>query len=172
MTDRDRDASGPENIFSGTVKWYDTSRNFGFVVCDDVGEDVAIFATALRDMGLDTIADGAQLTFHARRHNGRLQVAQILEVRAKKISNARSIISLQEDAPAVPARVKWFDAEKGFGFVNVFGERKDVFLHALLLDKAGFASVKAGDAMAVRVEETSRGPAVAEVLQWNSLSGQ
>jgi hypothetical protein len=40
-----------------------------------------------------------------------------------------------------PARVKWFDKGKGFGFANVFGRPEDVFIHAEVLRVSGFADL-------------------------------
>ena len=43
-------------------------------------------------------------------------------------------------APLEPARVKWFDKAKGFGFANVFGQPEDVFIHIEVLRRSGLAT--------------------------------
>ena len=43
--------------------------------------------------------------------------------------------------PLEPARVKWFDRVKGFGFVNIYGRPEDVFLHMETLRQYGYGEV-------------------------------
>jgi len=68
--------------------------------------------------------------------------------------------------PIEPARVKWFDKNKGFGFANVFGRSEDVFIHAEVLRVSGFADLAAGEAVALRIAEGRRGPMAVKVLSW------
>ncbi|HAA2526987.1 TPA_asm: cold-shock protein [Listeria monocytogenes] len=58
--------------------------------------------------------------------------------------------------------VKWFNAEKGFGFI----EREngdDVFLHFSAIQGDGFKSLDEGQAVTFDVEEGQRGPQAANV---------
>ena len=63
--------------------------------------------------------------------------------------------SPREDAapsgPALDAIVKWFNPEKGFGFVELADGSGDVFLHAAVLEAAGHASVDPGAKLSVQV---------------------
>ena len=65
-----------------------------------------------------------------------------------------------------PARVKWFDKGKGFGFANVFGRPEDVFLHIEVLRQSGLADLQPGEALAMRVIDGKRGRMAAEVMAW------
>ena len=69
--------------------------------------------------------------------------------------------------PLEPARVKWFDRVKGFGFINIYGRPEDVFLHMETLRQYGYGEVVAGDVLAVRVTAGPRGPMVYEVRSWD-----
>ena len=60
-------------------------------------------------------------------------------------------------------RIKWFSAEKGFGFVAL-ADGTDVFLHGSLLDRSGF-SVDQGDTVRVGVGLGLKGRQVTEVLE-------
>jgi CspA family cold shock protein len=72
--------------------------------------------------------------------------------------------------PLEPARVKWFDRIKGFGFVNLYGKPEDVFLHMETLRQYGYGEVVAGDVLAVRVTAGPRGPMVYEVRSWDYVA--
>jgi CspA family cold shock protein len=67
-----------------------------------------------------------------------------------------------------PARVKWFDKGKGFGFANVFGRAEDVFVHVEVLRMSGFADLAAGEAICLRILEGKRGRMAAQVLAWDA----
>ena len=66
-----------------------------------------------------------------------------------------------------PARVKWFDKGKGFGFANVFGRTEDVFVHVEVLRHSGFADLQAGEAVALRIVDGKRGRMAVQVLAWD-----
>ena len=59
--------------------------------------------------------------------------------------------------------VKWFNEEKGFGFISVEGEN-DVFVHFSAIQKEGFKTLKEGEKVEFEVEEGSRGVQAANVV--------
>ncbi len=59
--------------------------------------------------------------------------------------------------------VKWFNEEKGFGFIEVAGE-KDIFVHSSSIKKDGFKTLKEGDKVEFEVEDGARGPQAANVV--------
>ena len=59
--------------------------------------------------------------------------------------------------------VKWFNAEKGFGFIEREGGN-DVFVHFSSIQKEGFKTLKEGDKVEFSVEEGARGPQAANVV--------
>ena len=74
----------------------------------------------------------------------------------------------REDAattgPALDASVKWFNAEKGFGFVELDDESGDAFLHAAVLEAAGHDSVDPGAKLSVQVGVGQKGRQITAVL--------
>jgi cold shock protein len=58
--------------------------------------------------------------------------------------------------------VKWFNAEKGFGFIAQ-PEGADVFVHYKAIDMQGFKSLDAGEVVEFEVEETEKGLQAANV---------
>ncbi len=65
--------------------------------------------------------------------------------------------------PEVEATVKWFNPDKGFGFVQLADGSGDVFLHANALSSAGYTTVSPGATMRVRIGQGQKGRQVAEV---------
>ena len=59
--------------------------------------------------------------------------------------------------------VKWFNEEKGFGFIAEEGV-KDVFLVLSSIQKDGFKTLKEGDKVEFEVEDGARGPQAANVV--------
>ena len=60
--------------------------------------------------------------------------------------------------------VKWFNAEKGFGFIEVEGEN-DVFVHFSAINQDGYKSLEEGQAVEFEVVEGDRGPQAAIVVK-------
>jgi cold shock protein len=48
---------------SGTVKWFNTERGFGFIGPDDGGKDVFVHISAVQRAGMDDLREGAKVTF-------------------------------------------------------------------------------------------------------------
>ena len=61
-------------------------------------------------------------------------------------------------------KVKWFNQEKGHGFIEVEGE-KDVFVHYSALQQEGFKTLKEGDTVEFEVVEGQKGPQAANVVK-------
>ena len=60
--------------------------------------------------------------------------------------------------------VTWFNAEKGFGFIEVEGEN-DVFVHFSAINQDGYKSLEEGQSVEFEVVEGDRGPQAANVVK-------
>jgi CspA family cold shock protein len=60
--------------------------------------------------------------------------------------------------------VKWFNSDKGFGFIEVPGEN-DVFVHFSAIQTDGFKTLDEGQAVEFEVVEGNRGPQAANVVK-------
>jgi CspA family cold shock protein len=68
-------------------------------------------------------------------------------------------------SPPVRAFVKWFDPDKGFGFVTLDdGSGVDAFLHVSVVDRSGHASMPPGATLEVRTGQGSKRQHVSEIL--------
>jgi cold shock protein len=66
--------------------------------------------------------------------------------------------------PEHEATVKWFNAEKGFGFVALSDGSGDAFLHANTLNQSGHSAISPGASLRVRIGQGQKGRQVSEVL--------
>ncbi|GAJ29017.1 cold shock domain-containing protein [Acidomonas methanolica] len=66
--------------------------------------------------------------------------------------------------PEISASVKWFNSEKGFGFVELADGSGDVFLHVNALTPTGHTNVNPGTTLGVRIGQGPKGRQVAEVV--------
>ncbi|WP_093027313.1 cold-shock protein [Ruegeria marina] len=159
----------------GRVKWFDPTKGYGFVVSDEGGPDILLHVNVLRNFGQSSVADGAQIELNAHRTERGVQAVEIFSIIPPERSEhvvlsdfAELDLETIKTAPLEPARVKWFDKSKGFGFANVFGRNEDVFLHIEVLRQSGLSELQPGEALAMRVIDGKRGKMAAEVLAWEA----
>ncbi len=74
--------------------------------------------------------------------------------------------------PEISASVKWFNSEKGFGFVELSDGSGDVFLHANALSQSGHDSVSPGATLSVKIGQGPKGRQVAEVMSVDESTAQ
>ena len=72
---------------------------------------------------------------------------------------------MASDAPAVDAVVKWFKADKGFGFVELANGTGDAFLHIGAVQAAGYDSLPPGAKLKVNVSSSLKGQQVSRILE-------
>lgn len=62
---------------TGTIKWYNPQKGFGFIAPDDGGKDVFVHATALEAAGIRELNDGQQVSFELQEERGKTSAAQL-----------------------------------------------------------------------------------------------
>lgn len=67
-------------------------------------------------------------------------------------------------SPPLTGPVKWFDRDRGYGFILVHQPERDAFLHATVLRRSGFDMPAQGDRITCRVGTGARGLSVSEVI--------
>lgn len=165
----------PDARISCQVKWFDPAKGFGFLVADHGGPDILLHANVLRNYGQGSVADGARIDVVVQATNRGLQAVEILSIAPPDLAGVAPLedfsgVSSEEIAAAKlePARVKWFDKAKGFGFANVYGKAEDVFIHVEVLRRSGLSDLFPGEALALRAIDSKRGRMAVEVLAWET----
>lgn len=62
---------------TGTVKWYNPQKGFGFIEPDEGGKDVFVHATALEAAGIRGLNEGQQLSFELQEERGKTSATQL-----------------------------------------------------------------------------------------------
>jgi len=65
--------------------------------------------------------------------------------------------------PERQAKVKWFNGEKGFGFVELTDGSGEAFLHISVVEAAGHGALDSGTTLTVRVGQGAKGPQITEI---------
>jgi len=167
-----KDTEATQHV-KGRVKWFDPVKGFGFIA-DDAGEaDVLLHGNVLRNFGQSSVIEGAVIEVTAVKTARGRQALEVLSVAAAQSESGAPIAELESLAeddlaalPLLPARVKWFDRNKGFGFANIFGRQGDVFLHLQVLRRGGLADLLPGEAVGLRVFTAPHGMIAAQITAW------
>ena len=161
---------------SGQVKWFDPVKGFGFVVADEGGPDILLHANVLRNFGQSSIAEGSSVDVHVQQTDRGEQVVEILTVKPPVVDTVSALADFAdlelgeiESYPLLPARVKWFDKGKGFGFANAFGSDEDVFLHVEVLRRSGLSELQPGEAISMRTIDGERGKLALQICCWEEV---
>ncbi|MBU1837768.1 cold-shock protein [Loktanella salsilacus] len=160
---------------TGKVKWFDPGKGFGFVLRDGGGDDVLLHANVLRNFGQGSVVEGAAIEMIVVTTPRGCQADRILSITPPDHASLVPLADMEavtaEDiarCPLEPARIKWFDKAKGFGFANVFGSDDDIFVHVEVLRRSGLSDLATGEAIAMRVMPGKRGRMAIEVLTWDA----
>ena len=161
----------------GLVKWFDPAKGFGFVVSDGGGPDILLHVNVLRNFGQSSVADGARIELITNVTERGVQAVEVISIEPPEREEGPLLTDFAEfDAqepmsePLQPARVKWFDKAKGFGFANIFGSDEDIFVHIEVLRRSGFADLQPGEAIGLKVVEGKRGQMASSVISWDAAA--
>jgi CspA family cold shock protein len=158
----------------GVVKFFNPQKGFGFVVRDDGGEDVFVHISAVEQAGLTDLADGQPLEFTLVDRGGRISATN-LRIEGEPMAVERSGGGDRAGGAGGPQRqltgekasgtVKFFNAMKGFGFIQRDDGQPDAFVHISAVERAGMPTLNEGDRLEFELEVDRRGKHAAVNLQ-------
>ncbi len=69
---------------TGTVKWFNKTKGFGFIIPDDGDKDVFVHITAVVESGLTELAEGQKVSFELIEEPKGLKAADIAEIQSEE----------------------------------------------------------------------------------------
>jgi len=156
----------------GIVKFFNPQKGFGFIVRDDGGEDVFVHISAVEQAGLTDLADGQPLEFTLVDRGGRISATN-LRIEGEPMAVERSGgggagaggPQRQLTGEKASGTVKFFNAMKGFGFIQRDDGQPDAFVHISAVERAGMPTLNEGDRLEFELEVDRRGKYAAVNLQ-------
>jgi cold shock protein len=166
---------------TGVVKFFNGQKGFGFIVQDGGGEDVFVHISAVEQAGLTGLADGQPLGYTLVDRGGKISATDIkidgepMEVTDRGPPRDRPERGERPerggfgggDRGGAPQRqltgekatgtVKFFNAMKGFGFVQRDDGQADAFVHISAVERAGMTNLNEGDRLSFDIEVDRRG---------------
>ena len=170
----------------GVVKFFNGQKGFGFIVRDDGGEDVFVHISAVEQAGLTGLAEGQPLGFTLVDRGGKVSATDLViegeplpveeraprEPRAGGFGGDRGGFGGGDRGPQrqltgerASGTVKFFNAMKGFGFIQRDDGQPDAFVHISAVERAGMAALNEGDRLDFELEVDRRGKYAAVNLQ-------
>ena len=169
---------------TGVVKFFNAQKGFGFVVRDDGAEDVFVHISAVEQAGLVGLAEGQPLGFTLVDRGGRISATELKIDGEPMPVTDRGPPRERDAAPRGPAgggyggggasagggapqrtltgekatgTVKFFNAMKGFGFIQRDDGQPDAFVHISAVERAGMSTLNEGDKLSFELEIDRRG---------------
>ncbi|MCY4431522.1 MAG: cold shock domain-containing protein [Rhodospirillales bacterium] len=169
---------GAGTRITATVKWYDPAKGFGFLVPDDDLSDIYCRESALTAVGLATLLPEAAVACETATAARGPEVFRILSIdfstaapRTASLARpaANGQIAAGPDGSAVSGRqswaiVKWFDADKGYGFLEPEDGSADLFCHMTAVHASGRNTLPEGAAVTCAIVQGDRGPQVSRIF--------
>jgi CspA family cold shock protein len=160
--------SGP--AIDAIVKWFTPDKGFGFVELADGSGDAFLHIAVLQAAGHEAVDPQTKLSVQVGQGQKGRQVTAVLSVDtstsgAPRAPSRRPLRPSSEGrerpdpatAVEMEGTVKWFNPDKGFGFVACEDGGKDVFVHISVVERSGLRGLDEGQRLAMKVVKTQKG---------------
>lgn len=151
---------------TAVVKWFNPTKGFGFVQPTDGSADAFLHISVVEQAGHRDLAEGTTIVCDLAEGGRGPQVAAIRSVEAAPsgargeggFAPSRGRFPAGGDEETVEGVVKFFNADKGFGFVAPEDGGKDVFVSSRTLERAGLAGLAAEQRVRMSIRHGQKGP--------------
>ncbi|WP_319484950.1 cold-shock protein [uncultured Cohaesibacter sp.] len=163
------DAALDVTQIAGKIKWFDVAKGFGFIVPDDNSSDVLLHVTCLRRDGYRTAYEGARVVCEVLQGPRGLQALRILSmdestaIHPSQLPPANTHVKVDPTSELEKAWVKWFNREKGFGFLTQGEGSEDIFIHMETLRIYGLTELRPHQEVLVRYGPSPKGKMATEI---------
>jgi cold shock protein len=157
-----REDSPPGRRLEAKVKWFNASKGFGFVTPTDGSQDAFLPMAVLRRAGYEEVREGATVSCEVGAGAKGPLVTAVLNVddtTAVAPSPAGGGFDRRASRPSmtIEGAVKWFEPDKGYGFIAPDGGGKDVFIHITALRRSGVTALDPGQRVRAEVVDGKKG---------------
>ncbi|MEQ8355437.1 MAG: cold-shock protein [Kiloniellaceae bacterium] len=153
----DREEITHRNV-TAVVKWFNVTKGFGFVQLSEGAPDAFLHISVVERSGNRELYEGTSIVCDLMQGRKGLQVAAIHSVEAGAAPLADASAGGEGEVETVEGTVKFFNAEKGFGFVIPDNGGKDVFVSGRTLERFGLPALQPNQRVRLQTRMGQKGP--------------